>query len=175
MRGKTIVPPVSSKSPLKGNASNAKVKKQVPSAWKDRVSPQDFEQLRDVFLIFDEDGSGTIDPQEIVKVLEEVGLDKRNQHTVKIIWALREKNKILNFDEFVDVVCSQVGEYKTRDGLQRVWKLYDKEDTGVIRFEDLKEIARSIGEYMDDQALLDLMHSVFIKQGTQSNEVMYGD
>lgn len=40
-------------------------------------------------MIFDEDGSGKIDPQEIVKVLEEVGLDKRNQHVVKIVWALR--------------------------------------------------------------------------------------
>lgn len=121
-------------------------------------------------MIFDEDGSGSIDPQEIVKVLEEVGLDKRNQYVVKIVWALRETNKILNFEEFVDVVCTQIGEYKTRDGLQRVWKLYDKEETGVVRFEQLKEICRSIGEYMDDQSILDMMHGVFIKQGTQSNE-----
>lgn len=83
---------------------------------------------------------------------------------------MRETNKILTFEEFVDIVCSQVGEYKTRDGLQRIWKLYDKEDTGVIRFESLKEISRSIGEYMDDNALLELMHSVFINQKTQSNE-----
>ena len=68
------------------------------------------------------------------------------------------------------MVCTQIGEYRTRDGLQRVWKLYDKEDTGVIRFEQLKEISRSIGEYLDDQALLDLMHGVFTNQKTQSNE-----
>lgn len=126
--------------------------------------------MRDVYLLFDEDGSGTIDPQEIVKVLEEIGLDKRNPFVLKIVWAMRETNKILTFEEFVDIVCSQVGEYKTRDGLQRIWKLYDKEDTGVIRFESLKEISRSIGEYMDDNALLELMHSVFINQKTQSNE-----
>ena len=68
------------------------------------------------------------------------------------------------------MVCTQIGEYRTRDGLQRVWKLYDKEETGVIRFEQLKEISRSIGEYLDDGAILDLMHSVFINQKTQSNE-----
>lgn len=38
-------------------------KKEVPTAWRDRISPEDYEHLRDVFLIFDEDGSGTIDPQ----------------------------------------------------------------------------------------------------------------
>jgi Ca2+-binding EF-hand superfamily protein len=68
------------------------------------------------------------------------------------------------------VVCTQIGEYRTKDGLQRVWKLYDKEETGVIRFEQIKEISRSIGEYLDDGAILDLMHSVFINQKTQSNE-----
>jgi Ca2+-binding EF-hand superfamily protein len=167
---KTVVPPPSAKSPSKPPANNPKAKKEVPTAWRDRINPQDYEHLRDVFLIFDEDGSGSIDPKEIVKVLEEVGLDQRNQHVVKIIWALRETNKILTFEEFVDVVCTQVGEYKTKDGLQRVWKLYDKEETGVIRFEQLKEIARSIGEYMDDQAILDMMHGVFINKGTQSNE-----
>lgn len=70
-------------------SSNTKVKKEVPTAWKDRVPHEDYEQLRDVFLLFDEDGSGIIDPQEIVKVLEEIGLDKRNPNVVKIIWALR--------------------------------------------------------------------------------------
>lgn len=44
-------------------------KKDVPIAWKDRISHQEYEHLREAFLIFDEDGSGTIDPQEIVKVL----------------------------------------------------------------------------------------------------------
>ena len=68
------------------------------------------------------------------------------------------------------MVCTQIGEYRTRDGLERVWKLYDKEETGVIRFEQFKEISRSIGEYLDDHALLELMHSVFIGQKTQSND-----
>ncbi len=76
-----------STSSVKG--SNIKAKKDVPTAWRDRISPEDYEQLRDVFLLFDEDGSGIIDPQEIVKVLEEIGLDKRNPYVMKIVWAMR--------------------------------------------------------------------------------------
>ena len=76
-----------SSSTVKGSGS--KVKKDVPTAWRDRISPEDYEHLRDVFLLFDEDGSGIIDPQEIVKVLEEIGLDKRNPHVLKIVWAMR--------------------------------------------------------------------------------------
>lgn len=76
----------------------------------------------------------------------------------------------MTFEEFVDVVCTQIGEYKTKDGLRRIFKLYDKEETGVLRFDQLKEIAKMIGEHMDDDALLELMHSVFINHKTESNE-----
>lgn len=51
-----------------------------------------------------------------------------------------------------------------------MFNLYDKEQTGVIEFEQLKSITRDIGEYMTDDDLLDLMHSVFIKNQTTSNE-----
>ncbi len=45
-------------------------KSSVPTSWKERISSVEYQHLREVFLIFDEDGSGTIDPQEISKVLE---------------------------------------------------------------------------------------------------------
>lgn len=38
-------------------------KKEVPTQWKDRISSEEYEQLRDTFHIFDEDGSGSVDPQ----------------------------------------------------------------------------------------------------------------
>ena len=107
---------------------------------------------------------------EISKVLEELGLDKRNTYVLNIVTALRETNKNLTFEEFVDVVCTYTGEVRTKDGIRRVFNLYDKEQTGVIEFEQLKKIARSLGENLTDNDLLDLMHAVFIKHETTSNE-----
>ena len=48
------------------------------TSWKDRLTEEDYNELRDTFNVFDEDGSGSIDPAEINKALEELGLDKRN-------------------------------------------------------------------------------------------------
>lgn len=36
--------------------------KPVPTLWKDRLETQDYDELKQTFDIFDEDGSGTIDP-----------------------------------------------------------------------------------------------------------------
>ena len=40
----------------------AKQAQQAQLAWKDRISQQDYEELKATFEVFDEDGSGTIDP-----------------------------------------------------------------------------------------------------------------
>jgi Ca2+-binding EF-hand superfamily protein len=55
------------------NTSNAASSKGAPPAkaatkatsWKDRLSENDFQELKATFDLFDEDGGGTIDPVEI--------------------------------------------------------------------------------------------------------------
>lgn len=65
-------------------------------------------------------------------MLGEIGLDRRNPYVIHIVTAMRETNKKLTFEDFVDVVCTYTGEVRTKDGLRRVFNLYDKEQTGVI-------------------------------------------
>jgi len=96
-----------------------------PTTWKERLTEEDYNELRDTFNVFDEDGSGSIDPAEINKALEELGLDKRNPFTLSLIYALRDKYKPINFDEFLEIVGSKVGDTKTKDGLKRIFALYD--------------------------------------------------
>lgn len=47
--------------------------------------------------------------------------------------------------------------------------MYDPEETGMVDFEQIKKIARNVGETMTDDDLMDLMHSVFINKQTTSN------
>jgi Ca2+-binding EF-hand superfamily protein len=68
-------------------------------------------------------------------VLEELGLDKRNPFILKLITGLKEKNKPIGWEEFVDSIASQVGETKTKDGLKKVFALFDKDENGVLDFE----------------------------------------
>jgi Ca2+-binding EF-hand superfamily protein len=41
--------------------------------------------------------------------LEELGMEKRNPFILNMITAMRDLNKPINFEEFLDVVCSKVG------------------------------------------------------------------
>ena len=110
--------------------------------WKDRLTEEDYNELKATFDVFDEDKSGTIDPAEISKVLEELGLDKRNPFILSLILALKDKNKPVSFDEFVDSVASRVGETRTKEGLRKVFSHFDHDENGVIDMEEFKLVAK---------------------------------
>jgi centrin-1 len=71
---------------------------------KERLTPQELEELKATFDLFDEDGSGTIDPVEIQKILADLGLDRRNPIVFQMINDLLEAKKTINFDEFVEII-----------------------------------------------------------------------
>ena len=98
-----------------------------------------------------------------------MGLEKRNPFILSLIAALKDKNKPLNFEEFVDTIASKVGENKTKDGIRRVFALYDKNEDGIVDFEEFKAVSRSLGDPINDDDLLEMMHSTFINQKTSSN------
>ena len=155
--------------------TSSKASKPAPTNWKDRLDPVDYEELKATFEVFDEDGSGTIDAAEINKVLEELGVDRRNPLVIGIINRLKEANRAIKFDEFIEIAASSVGEVRTKDGIRRVFALLDKNEDGTIDFEEFKNGLKSIGEHMNDDDILEMMHSTFINKKTSSNEAFTFD
>ena len=145
--------------------------KNIP--WKDRLHPEDYEQLRNTFDLFDEDGSGFIDPEEINKIMEELGDSRKGSFIFGIIEHLKSKNKPINFDEFVDLVSPKVGDVKTKDGLRTVFKHMDTDDDDYINYDEIKKLSRMAGDIINDDEILELLHSIFINHKTNNNEGLY--
>ena len=112
-------------------ATSSKVSpKPALTNWKDRLDPEDYEDLKQTFEIFDEDGSGSIDAAEINKVLEELGVDRRNPLVLGIINKLKEANRSIKFEEFLQIAAESIGEVRTKDGIRRIFALLDKNEDG---------------------------------------------
>ena len=73
------------------------IKAVAPHTWKEKIHPEDYENLKNTFDLFDEDHSGSIDPEEINKILEELGPDRRTSFIYGIIEGLKAKNRAINF------------------------------------------------------------------------------
>jgi Ca2+-binding EF-hand superfamily protein len=139
-------------------------------SWRSRISQQDEEELKSVFDLFDDDKGGTIDPSEVDKILTELGLKDRNVIVLEMVNSLKDVNKPISFDEFLEIICSKVGDLKSKDGVTRVFRLWDREDHGHADFESFKHVARELGETMNDDELLEMMHNAHILNNTENHD-----
>lgn len=114
------------KSKTSGVATKQPVSAPPKTSWKDRLSPTDYEELKATFDLFDEDGGGSIDPVEIEKILDELGLKGRSSIVFEMINGLKDVNRPIKFDEFLEIICSKVGDCKSRDGITKVFQIWDK-------------------------------------------------
>lgn len=149
--------------------------KSAPLSWKEKLMPEEYEQLRNVFDLFDEDHSGTIDPEEINKIMEELGESRMGTFTFGLIEGLKGKGKPINFDEFLDLICPKVGEVRTKEGLRTIFNHLDKQSDEVLDFEELKHLARISGDGSNDEDLLEMLHSIYVNRETSSNESLTFD
>jgi centrin-1 len=89
---------------------------------------------------------------------------------LSLIHSLRDTNHPVTFDEFLNIIGSKVGETKTKNGLRTVFSLYDKDENGLIDFEEFKAISKQLHENVNDDDLLEMLHSTHINQKTGTNE-----
>ncbi len=61
-------------------------------------------------------------------------MDKRNESVFQMILDLQGKGKNINFDEFLEVIYSKLGDTRTKEGLLKIFNLYDSEQSGSIDF-----------------------------------------
>lgn len=149
--------------------------KTAPLSWKEKLLPEEYEQLRHVFDLFDEDHSGQIDPEEINKIMDELGESRMGTLTWGLIEGLKTKGKPIGFEEFLELVCPKVGEVKTKEGLRTIFNHIDKQGDEVIDFEEIKQLARISSDGCSDDDLLEMLHSIYVNRETASNESLTFD
>ncbi|OHS98772.1 Centrin-3 [Tritrichomonas foetus] len=141
--------------------------------------------MREVFNIFDVNHSGFIEPFELKAALRAIGFDVKKADVREIIDNLRNSQKkknqnsrrfeeeeeeeecgnsrrdFLNFEEFTQVVTTQLSSRNIEDEISRAFSLFDPQNTGKIGVEQLRVALAQLGEgkkIKDDelQGLIDI-------------------
>lgn len=152
----------------------AAAKKPAPKAKAPKartLTEEEVADLKETFDLFDEDKSGTIDPEEITKAMTNMDLEKRNPIVYSIIAHLEKLPGPLDFESFVDAIQDKLGDTKSRDGLKKLFEFYILgEDSDVIKFANLKKVAKELGETMNDDELHEMMHHIHVLNRTADKE-----
>merc|ERR1712006_48429 len=92
------------------------------------------EQMREAFGLFDADASGMIDVRELKAAMRALGFEVKNEELKKMVDVDNDGNGTFEFSEFLMMMTAKMGEKDTREDIEKVFKLFDDDNTNKISF-----------------------------------------
>ena len=98
------------------------------------LTEDEIEEIREAFNLFDTDGSGMIDPKELKAAMQSLGFESKNPVIYAMIADLDtpENASGINFDHFLDSITAKLGNKESKDGIARIFDLFDDDKSGNI-------------------------------------------
>ena len=113
------------------------------------LSSEEVDEIKQAFDLFDTNGTGKIDPKELKAAMQSLGFDSKNPTIYQLIADLdtpeAEKNGGISFDDFVDAINDKLGDKESKEGIRRIFDLFDTNGTGKIDPKELKAAMQSLG------------------------------
>ncbi|KAI9920301.1 hypothetical protein PsorP6_015788 [Peronosclerospora sorghi] len=131
---------------------------------------KDIEEIREAFDLFDTDGSGTANREDLKTAMQSLGFDAKNQTISQMIKDLDTNSTgSINFEEFLDMMTTKMSDMDSREEIQQVFNLFDDDQTGKISLRNLKRVAQELGETMTDAELLEMIERADLDQDGEIN------
>lgn len=131
-------------------------------ATRGRVRPglteDEVDEIREAFNLFDNEGAGVIDPKELKSAMQSLGFETKNPTIYQMFVELeRESSGPVDFDRFLDGITNKLGDRETREGIQKIFNLFDTDRKGSISLKDLKRVSKELGETMSEEELREML------------------
>jgi centrin-1 len=117
-------------------APNAKAVQQPKAPEKKQWRAEDYvtltlplEEVKDIktaFDIFDNDGSGTVDPQELKVAFQQLGFEGNNKFIYQILAELDDDySGGIDFGEFIRLATAKIEDKSSRGDTDKIWLSFD--------------------------------------------------
>ena len=136
---------------------NSKDQKKTSKSDRPGLTEEEIEEIKEAFSLFDTDGSGTIDPKELKAAMHSLGFEKKSPTVYEMISELEERNKEITFDDFLDAISNKLGNRETKDGIDRIFDLFDDDHSDAINLVNIRRVAKELGETMSPEELKEML------------------
>uniref|UniRef100_A0A915DEU8 EF-hand domain-containing protein n=1 Tax=Ditylenchus dipsaci TaxID=166011 RepID=A0A915DEU8_9BILA len=138
------------------------MKKVIKPLANPKISRQEIEE---VFAQFDDNGGGFVEIKKLKMVLRALGFEPRQQEIDELKTVISENEAAravsqdaLSFEELLYLLKDKtIADDGTNDEISSAFKLFDVEGKGYINVEDLKRIAKELGESIKEEELQEMI------------------
>ncbi|CAD8114651.1 unnamed protein product [Paramecium sonneborni] len=121
------------------------------------LTEDEIEEIKEAFNLFDTEGTGRVDPRELKAAMQSLGFDQKNPTIFNMIAELENEGTDIDFDQFLDAITSKLGNRESRDGINKIFDLFDDDGSNAINLNNLKRVARELGETMTAEELAEML------------------
>lgn len=127
----------------------------VPS----NLTEDEINEIKEAFDLFDSDGSGTIDPSEVEAAINSLGRDQ-SPTIFRLLGGIEKLGAEITFDDFLYHISDKLGNRESKEGIQRIFELFDDDGSNTINVKNLARVARELGESMTEEELQEAISKV---------------
>mmetsp|Transcript_7044 Transcript_7044/g.5008 ORF Transcript_7044/g.5008 Transcript_7044/m.5008 type:complete len:173 (+) Transcript_7044:31-549(+) len=137
------------------------------------LTEDEIEEIREAFSLFDTDNSGVIDPKELKAAMKSLGFEQKNPTIYGMISDLDtpENSAGINFDHFLDAITDKLGNKETRQGISRIFELFDDDNSKTINIHNIRRVAKELGETMSADELKEMLE----RAASNGDEITFED
>jgi centrin-1 len=122
------------------------------------LNEEQTKELKDAFELFDFDGSGRINPQELRLALSTLGYGKAREEVQDIAHRFEQiTTRSMTFPEFLRIVHRALCGCNPIDQINKAFIRFDDDATDRISFRNLKRASLELGEDLTDEELREMI------------------
>jgi len=129
-------------------------------------------EIEEAFNVFDQENTGKMDVKELKVAMRALGFEPRKDEIKKMLASVSadKAGGEITREQFIEMMASRLIEKDTRDEIAKAFRLFDDDETGKITFQNLKRVAKELGETITDEELREMIHEADLDGDGQVNE-----
>eukprot|EP01132_Coremiostelium_polycephalum_P007872 gene7872-9689_t len=128
------------------------------------VSDEHMAEIKEAFDLFKAE-NGKMETSQVKYAFRALGIEPQKDSD-------SEKQKFITYNNFFEMVSTLIPKRDAKTTLEQAFKLFDKDDSGKISFEDLKLVAVNLGEECSDDDLREMIEFADIGVYSQNQTLL---
>ena len=122
----------------------------------------DIEEIRKGFEMFDVNGTGVINPFELLEAMDSMNIKEKNPFIYEMIESLCSEKEFrkkggVTLDELVGYVYNKVNDTETNVGLRQIYDVINDRDTDNVSMSTFYTLARDYGDQLSEDQIRELL------------------